>query len=223
MHPILIETRSYRRPLYRRPEAVLRPLWTNQLCVASLRFFREVLLYQHQLIVTMTKVYIASNSIHVEIIRFHTIETLVTFETRQQRAHCYPRRVATVLSHPPFATSLLARWQLTTHRHQVVSTGGDSLVFIFSLATMLTFTSAIGRLNVRVLWHHHMLLQVISQSYCQVFVKSYNFVFEKIDIEYAPYQKWQKNRSFCTHPLQINTPPTGTCFVKNPPENCVSE
>ena len=99
---------------------------------------------------------------------------------------------------------------------------GDSLVFIFPLATMLTFTSAIGKLNVRVSWHHHMLLQVISQSYCQVFVKSYNFVFEKIDIEYAPYQKWQKNRSFCTHPLQINTPPTCTCFVKNPPENCVS-
>ena len=72
----------------------------------------------------MTKVYIASNSIHVEIIRFHTIETLVTFETRrQQRAHCYPRRVATVLSRQPIATSLLARWQLTTHRHQVVSTG----------------------------------------------------------------------------------------------------
>ena len=57
--------------------------------------FGEVLLYQHQRNLTMTKVYIASNSIHVEIIRFHTIETLVTFETRQQRAHCYPRRVAT--------------------------------------------------------------------------------------------------------------------------------
>ena len=39
---------------------------------------------------------------------------------------------------------------------------GDSLVFIFPLATMLTFTSAVGKLNVRVLWHHHMLLQVIS-------------------------------------------------------------
>ena len=50
-------------------------------------FFVEVLLYQHQRIATMTKMYIASNSIHVEIIRFHTIiETLVTFETRQQRA-----------------------------------------------------------------------------------------------------------------------------------------
>ena len=50
-------------------------------------------------------------------------KTLVTFETRQQRAHCYPRRVATVLSRQHFATSLLARWQLTNHRHQVVSTG----------------------------------------------------------------------------------------------------
>ena len=69
--------------------------------------FGEVLLYQHQRIVTMTKVYIASNSIHMEIIRFHTIDsidTLVTFETRQQRAHCYPRRVATVLSRQHFAT-----------------------------------------------------------------------------------------------------------------------
>ena len=76
----------------------------------------------------MTKVYIASNNIHVEIIRFRTIATLVTFETRQQRAHCYPRRVATVISRQHFATILLARWQLTTHRHaplelQVVSTG----------------------------------------------------------------------------------------------------
>ena len=54
---------------------------------------------------------------------------------------------------------------------------------------MLTFTSAVGKLNVRVLWHHHMLLQVISQRYCQVFVKSYNFVFEKIDKEGSPREK----------------------------------
>ena len=39
---------------------------TDQLCAAS--FFGEVLLYQHQRILTMTKVYIASNNIHVEII-----------------------------------------------------------------------------------------------------------------------------------------------------------
>ena len=68
-------------------------------------------------------------------------------------------------------------------------TEGDSLVFIFPLAPMLTFTSAVGKLNVRVLWHHHMLLQVISQRYCQVFVKSYNFVFEKIDKEGSPREK----------------------------------
>ena len=66
---------------------------------------------------------------------------------------------------------------------------GDSLVFIFPLAPMLTFTSAVGKLNVRVLWHHRMLLQVISQRYCQVFVKSYNFVFEKIDKEGSPREK----------------------------------
>ena len=52
--------------------------------------FGEVLLYQHQRIVIMATVYTASNSIHVEIIRFHTIETLVTFETRQQRVYRAP-------------------------------------------------------------------------------------------------------------------------------------
>ena len=35
--------------------------------------FGEVLLYQHQRVVIMTKVYIASNNLPVEIIRFHTI------------------------------------------------------------------------------------------------------------------------------------------------------
>ena len=73
--------------------------------------------------------------------------------------------------------SILVAWICST---------GDSLVFIFPLAPMLTFTSAVGKLNVRVLWHHHMLLQVISQRYCQVFVRSYNFVFEKIDKEGPP-------------------------------------
>ena len=86
--------------------------------------FEEVLLYQHQRIVTMTKVYIASNS--MDIIRFHTIEILVTFETRQQRAQCYPRRVATVLSRQHFATSPLDDNSPLDHRHvlelQVVST-----------------------------------------------------------------------------------------------------
>ena len=56
---------------------------------------------------------------------YHRDFSLVTFEMRRQRAHCYPRRVATVLSRQPIATSLYTRyrWQLTTHRHQVVSTG----------------------------------------------------------------------------------------------------
>ena len=52
------------------------------------------------------------------------IETLVTFETRQQRAHCYPRRVATVLSRQP--TSPIDGNSPLDHRHvlelQVVST-----------------------------------------------------------------------------------------------------
>ena len=82
---------------------------------------------------------------------------------------------------------------------------GDSLVINFPLATMLTFTSAVAKLTIRVLGQHHSLLQVISQSYCQVFVKSYNFVFEKINIAYAPYQKCQKTRS-SVHIHYISTP-----------------
>ena len=62
-HPIRIETHSYPRPLY-------RPLYRLQAAVdksdnASL--FEEVLLYQHQRIVTMTKGYIASNNLPVDI------------------------------------------------------------------------------------------------------------------------------------------------------------
>ena len=76
---------------------------------------------------------------------------------------------------------------------------------------MLTFTSAVGKLNVRVLWHHHMLLQVMSQSYCQVFVKSYNFVFEKIDKEGSPPWKVTKTRPFLStcygYPSTTEVPP----------------
>ena len=72
---------------------------------------------------------------------------------------------------------------------------------------MLTFTSAVGKLNVRVLWHHHMLLQVISQSYCQVFFKSYNFVLEKIDKEGSPREKWPKQGHFCLRAMGILPPP----------------
>ena len=80
---------------------------------------------------------------------------------------------------------------------------GDSLVFIFPLAPMLTFTSAVGKLNVRVLWHHHMLLQVIPQSYCQVFVKSYNFVFEKIDKQGSPV-KSDQNKAISVQVLWVS-------------------
>ena len=96
---------------------------------------------------------------------------------------------------------------------------GDSLVFIFPLAPMLTFTSAVGKLNVRVLWHHYMLLQVISQRYCQVFVKSYNFVFEKIDKEGSPREKWPKQGHFCPHAMGILPPPKYPRVVKQPPKN----
>ena len=74
-HPILIETHSYRRPSCRRLQAV-RPKPAAVDTSAMRRFaslFGEVLLYQHQRIVTMTKGYMASNNLPVEIIRFHTI------------------------------------------------------------------------------------------------------------------------------------------------------
>ena len=73
-HPIPIETRLYRRPSGRRPSEGCRPSAVDTSAmrrVASL--FGEVLLYQHQRIITMTKGYIASNNLPVEIIRFHTI------------------------------------------------------------------------------------------------------------------------------------------------------
>ena len=39
-------------------------------CVASFTYFGEVLRCPHKRIITITKVYIARNTIHVEIIRF---------------------------------------------------------------------------------------------------------------------------------------------------------
>ena len=70
------------------------------------------------------------------------------------------------------------------------------VVFIFRQATIKTFTRPVGKLNVRMLLQHQKLLQVIyhKAKYCQVFVKSHNFVFEKIKIEYnaRTHQKWQK-------------------------------
>ena len=76
-HPIVIETPSYRRPSGRL-QAAGRP--SEGRCAKSAmrirRFaslFGEMLLYQHQRIVTMTKVYIASNNLPVEIIPFRTI------------------------------------------------------------------------------------------------------------------------------------------------------
>ena len=74
---------------------------------------------------------------------------------------------------------------------------GDRLVIVFPQANMLTFTSAVGKLNLRVSCQHHTCLHFTSQSHCQVFVKSCSFVFEKINNEYAPHQKWQKSRRFC--------------------------
>ena len=59
------------------------------------------------------------------------------------------------------------------------------------------FTSAAGKLRIRVLWQHDKFLIVITQIDCRVFIKSYNFVFMKINNEYAPHQKSQKSRRFC--------------------------
>ena len=98
----------------------------------------------------------------------------------------------------------------------------------FPLATMLTFTSAVGKLNCRVLGQHHTLLQVISRSYCQVFVKSYNFVFEKINIQYAAKnqvkcisirhvfcQKSTRKLRFCITSVLVSTNMSMTLFRKH--------
>ena len=79
--------------------------------------------------------------------------------------------------------------------------GGQNYCRIYEV--MSTFTSAVDKLDIRVIWHHRTLLNVISQSYCQVFVKSYKFVFEKINIGYAPYPEWQKSKSFFIHAAPI--------------------
>ncbi len=75
---------------------------------------------------------------------------------------------------------------------------------------MLTFTSAVGKLNLRVLWQHHTL------------VKSYKLVVEKLKIEYGPHQNWQKSSDFVHAELII---PPLTCMsyaVKQPHEICFS-
>ena len=46
----------------------------RQLCAASFTYFGEVLRCPHKRIVTITKVYIARNNIHVEIIRSRFIQ-----------------------------------------------------------------------------------------------------------------------------------------------------
>ena len=79
---------------------------------ASFTYFGEVLRCPHKRIVTITKVYIARNNIHVGLMRFRKkIAILLTLETLKWElgpivsrlpclrnwAHCYPGRVATVL------------------------------------------------------------------------------------------------------------------------------
>ena len=61
---------------------------------------------------------------------------------------------------------------------------------------------------------HHRLLHVISVSYCQVFLNSYTFVFEKINIEYALHQKWQKGMRFGVYNIHAaRTIPPLTCVL----------
>ena len=62
------------------------PVWirwmfvSTQLRAVSFTYFEEVLRCPHKRIVTITKVYIATNNIHVEIIRFRKkLATLMTF------------------------------------------------------------------------------------------------------------------------------------------------
>ena len=55
----------------RRPAGLLR-LFVCVIALHHLLIFGEVLRCPHKRTVTITKVYIARNTIHVEIIRFHT-------------------------------------------------------------------------------------------------------------------------------------------------------
>ena len=79
----------------------------------------------------------------------------------------------------------------------------DFTLFIFPLAPMLTFTSAVGKLNVRVLWHHHMLLQVISQRYCQVFVNP-TISFSRKSTRKDPPVKSDQNKAISAHVLWVS-------------------
>ena len=72
---------------------------------------------------------------------------------------------------------------------------GDGLVLSFPRATMLTFASAVGKLNLRVLWQRHTLLHVMTKLPSN-FREILEFFFEKINIEYAPHEKSQKSRRF---------------------------
>ena len=68
---------AFGSPASRPPAGVGVCVWcgfSGGLChrAASFTYFGEVLHCPHKCIVTITKVYIASNNIHVEIIRFHT-------------------------------------------------------------------------------------------------------------------------------------------------------
>ena len=62
--------------------------------------------------------------------------------------------------------------------------------------------------------------------YCQVIVKPYNIVIEKINIDYDPLQKWKKNRRFvytCSayhsatdvHIIMVTNSHTKTAFLDN--------
>ena len=91
-------SKAVRPTAVRRLQAV-RLLWTKRRIADMRRFaslFGEMLLYQHQRIVTMTKVYIASNNLPVEIIRFHTIgfsDILSRFRNSTTTGTCLSRTI----------------------------------------------------------------------------------------------------------------------------------
>ena len=122
-------------------------------------------------------------------LKYHRVYSHHFHTTSAESIHTTPNSIQCPFKGALYRIQILCRRYTFWSYPAGLTIAGDSLVFIFPLAPMLTFTSAVGKLNVRVLWHHRMLLQVISQSYCQVFVKSYNFVFEKIDKEGSPREK----------------------------------
>ena len=80
---------------------------------------------------------------------------------------------------------------------------GDSLVFIFPLAPMLTFTSAVGKLNVRVLWHHTCCCKSY-HTYTVKFSSNPTISFSRKSTRNDPPVKSDQNKAISVHVLWVS-------------------